>query len=74
MATVNGRKFSVWQSSIFDRHETHSPFVFAGLWEGWKVPLNDEWLDDIQRDKHSPNSHEHFTEPNWDIAHFCMKR
>jgi hypothetical protein len=24
--------------------------------EAWKDPLNDEWLDDIQRDKHSPNS------------------
>ena len=21
-----------------------SPFVFAGLWEGWKDPANDQWL------------------------------
>jgi len=38
--------------------------------EGWKDPLNDECLDHIQRDKHSPNS----PDPNWNIAHFCMKR
>jgi putative SOS response-associated peptidase YedK len=24
--------------------EDDSPFVFAGLWEGWKNPANDEWL------------------------------
>jgi putative SOS response-associated peptidase YedK len=22
----------------------NSPFVFAGWWEGWKDPANDEWL------------------------------
>jgi putative SOS response-associated peptidase YedK len=51
-----------------------SPFVFAGLWEGWKDPLNCGWLDVIQRDKHSLNSQEHSAEPNWNIALFRMKR
>ena len=23
-----------------------SPFVFAGVWEGWKDPANGEWLHD----------------------------
>jgi len=58
----------------FSFFDFSSSFGFSVLGEGWKDPLNDEWLDDIQRDKHSLNSHEHFTEANWNIAHFCMKR
>ena len=25
-----------------------SPFVLAGLWEGWKDPATDEWLRRVQ--------------------------
>ena len=27
-----------------------SPFVLAGLWEGWKDPANDEWLHYLHDD------------------------
>jgi hypothetical protein len=26
------------QNSVLDKHERRFPFVFAGLWEGWKDP------------------------------------
>src|ERR1700686_989226 len=32
------------QNSVLDNHESRFPFVFAGSWEGWKDPANDEWL------------------------------
>ena len=32
------------QNSLLDRHERRFPFVFAGLWEGWKDPASGEWL------------------------------
>jgi putative SOS response-associated peptidase YedK len=28
----------------FIRMKDNSPFVFAGLWEGWKDPSTSEWL------------------------------
>jgi putative SOS response-associated peptidase YedK len=32
------------QDFVLDQHEGRFTFVFAGLWEGWKDPTNDEWL------------------------------
>jgi hypothetical protein len=36
---VFGGKTPYWSGMKDD-----SPFVFAGLWEGWKDPANGEWL------------------------------
>src|ERR1700730_17700459 len=33
----------------------NSPFVFAGLWEGWKDPANDEWLQTCTTITEEPN-------------------
>jgi putative SOS response-associated peptidase YedK len=35
---------SRWQILYGIGMKDDSPFVFAGLWEGWKDPATDEWL------------------------------
>jgi putative SOS response-associated peptidase YedK len=45
MAFMSGRNFSVKKFPYSISMKDDSPFVFAGLWEGWKDPANDEWLD-----------------------------
>jgi putative SOS response-associated peptidase YedK len=37
-------KSSGRQDSLLNRMKDGAPFVFAGLWEGWKDPANNEWL------------------------------
>ena len=37
-------EFSGWVNSYSISMKDDSPFVFAGLWEGWKDPTNGEWL------------------------------
>jgi hypothetical protein len=44
MAYSNGRKFPAEKISYLIGMKDDSPFVFAGLWEGWKDPENGDWL------------------------------
>jgi putative SOS response-associated peptidase YedK len=44
MDFTNGRKFRAAKSPTRIGMKDDSPFVFAGLWEGWKDPANGEWL------------------------------
>jgi len=40
MASMSGKKLPAAKFRMKD----NSPFVFAGLWEGWKDPANGEWI------------------------------
>ena len=40
----NGRKFSAAKFRTRSSMKDDSPFVFVGLWEGWKDPANNEWV------------------------------
>jgi len=46
-----------------------SPFVFAGLWEGWKDPTNGEWLHTCTIITGEPNefARENPFKPNVDL-------
>jgi putative SOS response-associated peptidase YedK len=35
---------SRWRQNPLFHRKDDSPFVFAGLWEGWKDPATQEWL------------------------------
>jgi putative SOS response-associated peptidase YedK len=44
MVSMSGRKFSAAKFPYSIGMKDDSPFVFAGLWEGWKDPANGAWL------------------------------
>jgi len=44
MDSTNGKKVLGSKIPYSMSMKDGSPFVFAGLWEGWIDPANDEWL------------------------------
>jgi putative SOS response-associated peptidase YedK len=55
MAFSNGKKVLGGKTPYSISMNDDSPFVFVGLWEGWKDPANGEWLHTCTNITGEPN-------------------